>query len=185
MRFVNVSCHSRVMSEPAAKRGAGVLASTPAVSEPVLRAVNAADTRPLRQRVLRPNEKVDALVWPHDDAPETLHAGAFLSGAMVATATLHREPPPRAHFPNGEHDATAWRLRGMATDPDLRARGLGRALVDMCILHARARGGTLVWCNARASAAGFYDKLGFARHGDAFELPNIGPHYVMSKLLLY
>lgn len=124
-------------------------------------------------------------MWPHDDAPETLHAGAFEDGAMIATGTIHREPPPAEHFPcaaaGGANDATSWRLRGMATDPEQRSRGCGAAIVAACLDHARANGGTLVWCTARIRAVPFYERLGFRTHGDVFEAAGIGPHYVMSK----
>ena len=147
------------------------------MSEPLaVRPVTAAETRPLRQRILRPHQRPEQLVYPHDDAPETLHVAAFDGDAMVGTATIHLEPHPHTHAP-------AWRLRGMAVVPELRRRGCGARLVDACIAHVRAHGGTLVWCNARVSAAPFYDSLGFVREGDAFELPEIGPHFLMKREL--
>jgi hypothetical protein len=38
-----------------------------------------------------------------------------------------------------------------------------------------------VWCNARTPAAGFYGRAGFATEGEEFELPSIGPHFLMSR----
>jgi len=136
----------------------------------VVRRVTAAETRPLRQRILRPQQRVEDLVYPHDDDAMTLHAGAFDGDAMVGTATIHPEAL------DGE---AAWRLRGMATVPEMRRKGCGAALVRACFDHARAHGGTLVWCNARTPARAFYEALGFETRGAEFELPNIGPHYLM------
>lgn len=164
MRFVNVSCNARS-----------------AMDEPVVRPVTAAETRPLRQRVLRPKERVEDLRWPHDDAPDTLHVGAFVGGVMIATATIHREAPPESC--GAPPASIGWRLRGMATAPEMRGKGHGALLVRACVEHARARGGTIVWCNARVGAATFYERLGFVKHGDAFDLPEIGPHFVMSRRL--
>lgn len=142
-----------------------------------LRAIAATDTRPLRQHVLRPHQAPEALVYPGDDAPDTLHVGAYLDGQQVGVASVLREAPP------GESDPAAWRLRGMAVLPGLQGAGRGRALLEACLAHARARGGALLWCYARTSAAGFYARLGFAAQGAEFELPGIGPHLVMSRRL--
>ena len=47
----------------------------------------------------------------------------------------------------------------------------------------RARGGDLLWCNARVVALGFYERLGFVAEGPEFEIVPIGPHFVMTKNL--
>jgi len=41
------------------------------------------------------------------------------------------------------------------------------------------QGGTMLWFNARTVAVPFYEKHGFATRGDEFEIPGVGPHYVM------
>jgi hypothetical protein len=40
-----------------------------------------------------------------------------------------------------------------------------------------------VWCNARTPARGFYERAGFAVEGEEFELPEIGPHVLMTLAL--
>jgi hypothetical protein len=53
-----------------------------------IRAVGAEDVRPIRRRVLRsglPNPDVE---FAGDDADDTLHAGAFVDGRLVAVATI-------------------------------------------------------------------------------------------------
>ena len=83
----------------------------------------------------------------------------------------------------GRSDAGVWRLRGMATTPEVRGQGFGRALLENCFAHIRARGGTLLWCNARVVALAFYEHLGFVAEGEEFEIVPIGPHYVMTRQL--
>jgi hypothetical protein len=39
---------------------------------------------------------------------------------------------------------------------------------------------TLLWCNAREKAMGFYTKVGFQPHGELFTIQNIGKHMLMS-----
>ena len=49
----------------------------------------------------------------------------------------------------------------MATDPAVRGAGAGRALLVDGLDRVAARGGDLVWCDARVTAAGFYERIGF------------------------
>jgi GNAT superfamily N-acetyltransferase len=133
--------------------------------------------RQLRQRVLRPHQRADELVYPGDDAPDSLHVGAFEDGELVGIATIVREPPPE------RSDETAWRVRGMATVPEVRGRGYGAALLQACLDHATERGGSLVWCNARATAVEFYRRFGFRVQGEGFTVPVIGLHFFMWRPL--
>jgi GNAT superfamily N-acetyltransferase len=139
--------------------------------------VTAADVRPLRGQVLRPGVPPATLVYAGDDAPDALHVAAFDGGRIVGIASLCREPVP------GRPQASGWRLRGMATLPEARGAGIGARLLRECFRHVRDDGGGLLWCNARVVALGFYDRLGLAREGEEFDIPGIGPHYVMSRWL--
>jgi len=143
------------------------------MKELILCPVTAAETRPLRQRVLRPHQRVEDVALAHDDDADALHLGAFVDGVMVGVATVHREPAP------GTTDTSAWRLRGMATDPEVRRGGCGTKLVAGCVEHAKAHGATRMWCTAREGAKAFYDALGFTTVGERFDVPDLGPHYVM------
>jgi ribosomal protein S18 acetylase RimI-like enzyme len=145
-----------------------------------VRPISAAETRPLRGEVLRPGQPPASLVYPGDDAPDSFHAGAFVDGALVGIATVYPEPMPLDPAAGFDADR-AFRLRGMATRPDLQGRGLGRAVLTHCIEHVRAAGAEVLWCNARLGALGFYRRLGFQTIGDEFEIAGIGPHFVMWK----
>ena len=145
------------------------------MSEFEVRAVEAAAVRPLRQALLRPHQQVEDLVYPGDDHPDTLHVGAFRQGRLVGIATVIPRPMP------GRRERHAWQLRGMAVEHGQRGYGVGSLLLAACLAHAAARGGRLVWCNARAGSFGFYERYGFRRDGEPFEFPDIGPHYRMSR----
>jgi predicted GNAT family N-acyltransferase len=67
----------------------------------------------------------------------------------------------------------------MATDPAVRGSGAGRALLEEGLRQVGARGGDLVWCKARTTAAGFYERHGFAVVTEPFDTPGIGPHVGM------
>ena len=151
-----------------------------------IREITAAETRPLRQSVLRPGKTLEELVYPGDDDPDCSHLGAFEgAGRLVGIATVFPDTAPadlRGLMPEAAFEPVhAFRLRGMATLPDVRGAGHGRALLEACFDHVRSKGGAYLWCNARISAAGFYHAMGLEAFGDAFEIDLIGPHYVMGR----
>ena len=78
----------------------------------------------------------------------------------------------------------AWRLRGMATSPKYRSRGGGALVLRACLEHAKKSGAIVVWCNARTGATKFYLRHGFQKMSDEYELPGIGPHFLMKHDLL-
>jgi ribosomal protein S18 acetylase RimI-like enzyme len=71
----------------------------------------------------------------------------------------------------------------MATRPDVRGQGLGSRVLDRLIDHVVDHGGGLLWCNARTPALHLYERAGFSPQGDVFELPEIGPHQVMWRIV--
>jgi GNAT superfamily N-acetyltransferase len=140
---------------------------------PAIRRISAAETRPLRQAILRPHQRVEELVYPGDDSTVAAHFGAYLTGELIGIASVYHEPP------HGEASEAAWRLRGMAVVPQLHRKGIGSLLLRACMDHARQRGGKMMWFNARTPAVPFYRAHGFQVRGEEFLLPEIGPHYFM------
>lgn len=145
---------------------------------PVLRAIDAAATRPLRRRILRPAQAEHELVYPGDDAADSLHVGAFDGERLLGVASVYRQSPEGAPPSPGD-----WRLRGMAVVPEARRRGVGAALLAACERHARARGGTRLWFNARLDALPFYFALGYVAIGEPYDLPGIGVHRFAERRL--
>lgn len=141
-----------------------------------VRAVPAAVTFPLRQRVLRPHETLEQLVLPGDDDPESGHFAAYAGDEVIGTASVRREPPPWA--PAAE---PAWRLRGMATAEPMRSSGVGTAVLAAVVDHVQSNGGGLLWCNARLPAVPFYERNGFTTRGESWVDPDIGPHIAMER----
>ena len=142
-----------------------------------MRLIPAAETWPLRQSVLRPGRPLAAAQFPGDDLPSTKHFGAFQNDELVGIASLFRAEMP-------EHPGVgALQLRGMATAPEVRGAGCGRALVAACVAFASASGQKLIWCNARVSALEFYRKQGWEILGEEFDVPDVGPHFHMWRRL--
>ena len=76
-----------------------------------------------------------------------------------------------------------WRIRGMAVDEAFRGQRVGIKLVDQVILDLKSKKAESVWCNARVSALGFYEKMGFKKEGELFEITGIGPHFIARLVL--
>ena len=142
-----------------------------------IRSITTAQARTVRHPVLRPGLPPDSAILERDDDAGTLHFGAFEGVRLVGVATFFEGPCPL------EPQAQAWRLRGMATLADMRGHGAGRALIAEGVRVAISAGASLLWCNARVSAQGFYEKVGFVAVSDLFHLPVGGPHYVMIRKL--
>jgi GNAT superfamily N-acetyltransferase len=134
----------------------------------MIRAITAAETIAVRWPVLRPGFPRETAIFAGDDAPAALHFGAFDSESLVGAMPERPEVSP------------AFQLRGMATLPEVRGAGFGRALLDACVAAARENGATLLWCNARTSAAAFYGKNGWQILGAEFDIPTVGPHFRMA-----
>jgi GNAT superfamily N-acetyltransferase len=131
----------------------------------------------LRRQVLRPGQPWSSVDHDYDSWPETFHVAAFgPRGEVAACASFHPDAAPHR---SDADPKTSWRLRAMASLPELRGQGYGAAALRYGIAEVRRRGGALLWCNARSGAVGFYERLGFSIIGDEFEIAPIGPHYVM------
>lgn len=115
--------------------------------------------------------------YPGDDAPTTRHFSAWDGKGIVGIASLYQE-----NF-EGEPQASGWRLRGMAVLPTVRRAGVGAKLVDQCLAHIREQRGALLWCNAREGALSFYRALHFGTVRGPFDIPGIGPHFLLLRRL--
>ncbi len=117
-------------------------------------------------------------MYPEEDDPATLHFAALsAAGEVLAVGSVMPAPHPR--MSRGRD----WRVRGMATVPGLRGQGLGARVLEAIEAAARERGAERLWCNARSGARGFYERAGFVVEGEEFALPDIGPHFLMSRSL--
>ena len=142
--------------------------------------IHAKDTYALRQEVLRPHQAVAEVGFPGDDDPETGHYAVFSDRdedeRIVGVVTVLRQFPAA---PTADDPDDWWRLRGMATAPDWRGRGVGSALAAAAVAHVAAHDGAVVWCYARISAVDFYRAAGFVVTGEAWDEPALGPHVAM------
>lgn len=127
------------------------------------------DVIPLRHEVLRPGKGIETCYFEGDEALTTRHF-AWVDGDQVqSVATVMATS--RQIF----DESVPFQLRGMATNPRLSGQGIGSRFLQA--LHQELDASW--WCNAREVAVRFYERNGLVRVGEPFDIPEIGPHYVM------
>ena len=136
-----------------------------------VRQVTAADSRELRRSVLRPSWPSGS-VLPGDDEPGVVHLAAYDGNNLLSACLIIPEECP---WLPGEH---AWRLRGMATDPQRQGLGAATAVLDEAVRIATADSATALWCLARATAVDFYRRNGWTAFQTVFDT-DLGPHLRM------
>ena len=136
--------------------------------------IAAEDTLSLRSKVLRNGEPLASCYFQADLDSTTLHMGYFSPAdtlVCILTCQLEAMEP---------YEGLGYRLRGMATHPEWRGKGVGSLLLKAAINHLTHEiKADYLWCNARRVAYDFYQNLGFEFQSGEFEIPGIGPHKVM------
>jgi len=131
--------------------------------------------RRIRFRVLREplDMPYDSTLFAGDELASTLHCIAYSDAQPTGCLTLLVPSDPQT-----VSKGRLVQLRGMAVLPGYQGAGVGGALLRHVQEMAGLNGWDL-WCNARADAVAFYAKHGWQVDGAPFEIPRIGPHYVM------
>lgn len=135
------------------------------------------DTYEIRNRVLRPAHFTDDYKFPGDQDEQSFHLGAFVDKQLASVASFFFECSPHLEF---EYQ---FRLRGMATLPEFQKQGLSKALLQTAFPIVGQNMCQALWCNARESAIGFYLSVGFLPQGEIFDLPHIGKHQFMYRVV--
>lgn len=148
-----------------------------------VRRVPAEEVRPMRAQVLRAHQPYSSTAYAEDDVEGAFHLLATVDGVDAGCCSVFAEAGPEAVEASDDERASSWRMRGVATSPSSRKKGVGRAMMQRLESDVAAAGGTLLWANARSSALPFYRALDYDVVGDAFDIPGIGPHFVIVKRL--
>lgn len=100
------------------------------------------------------------------DSEETQHHFIARNDQARVMATVIFKPLSDTHI----------KLRQMAVDPALHGKGVGKELVQFAENAVKTKGFRTIETNARITAQGFYEKLGYVAGGGIFEevgLPTI------------
>ncbi len=139
---------------------------------PAIRRITAEETVPLRHSVLWPDHPVSYVLLPEDASG--YHYGAFLPDTSTPVAVISVFVDPLPDAPSVDTRAEAARFRKFACDPNHQGRGIGTMLLKHVFDTAAAEMGCgVIWCDARMSAAGWYERRGMRKFGDMFYKGNI------------
>jgi predicted GNAT family N-acyltransferase len=130
-------------------------------------------TYELRHKVLWQHKTFDQCSLDIDELETTFHVGVEYEGKIVAVGTFLKQR--NQNFPQ----ANQYRLRAMASSPDVRGKGFGKLVIDFAKNKLKEMSIDLLWCDARLIAVDFYKKQGFKIKGEQYDIPIIGPHYLM------
>ena len=119
----------------------------------IIKEINHESTWKLRNEVLYPDGKLNEMGM--DEDIEGTHFGVFEGDTLVAIISLF-------------FDETSCQFRKFAVDASMQGKGVGRRLLTRITEYAISKGATILWCNARVSAIGFYIKAGFKHTGKFF-----------------
>lgn len=119
----------------------------------LIRQIKPEETYALRHEVLWPEKPFEYVILNEDS--EGQHFGAFRDTGLVAVISLFVE--------NG-----VARFRKFATRADCQRQGVGTHLLNHVIQESRKLGAHTLWCDARLSAADFYQRFGMEAEGAVF-----------------
>lgn len=140
-----------------------------------IKRIKALETYPIRHSELRKGRPIESCAFEGDHLQSTLHLGAYFKDTLIGIASFMQQASPVIL---GENDR---QLRGMAILTPYQQKGYGAALLEKGVQILKNKGCPLVWMNAREKAVTFYEKLGYTAFGNAFNIPEIGIHYVLYK----
>jgi predicted N-acetyltransferase YhbS len=127
--------------------------------------------------VLWPHKTFENCILETDRLSTTFHFGIQEDGLTVATVTLQQEKTDKLQ------QEKQYRLRAMAVREGYRGQGFGEAIVEAGLNHLRELGVEVVWCDARVAALNFYRRLQFEELEEEYDIPIIGLHRFMWKVL--
>jgi len=118
-----------------------------------IRSINWDDALPIRHEILWPSKPLSFCKVEGDEA--AMHYGVFVEEKLVCVASIYKE-------------GRVARLRKFATLVECQGRGIGSRLITHIIHELEKSDAETFWCDARLSAAGFYEKFGMERQGSEF-----------------
>lgn len=122
----------------------------------------------LRRRVFGEEQGIAGAVVRDRDDDRSVHALALLTDA-----TGQRRPVGTGRLTMGYGERGEALIAWVATRPDARGRGVGRAVMRLLLDAADEAGAPMVVLSAQSHAEGFYRRLGFVPTGRRFGVKGI------------
>jgi len=107
-------------------------------------------TLAMRQEVMYPGETIDFVKLEDDKSGK--HWGLYVEDQIVSVISVFERN-------------RVIQFRKFATMAGMQRQGYGTTLLRHVIQWAQTNGMKLIWCNARSSAARFYERFGMKQNG--------------------
>jgi phosphoribosylformimino-5-aminoimidazole carboxamide ribotide isomerase len=107
----------------------------------------------LRREVMYPDKSIDFVKLKDDN--NGLHLGFYLDGELASVISVFETE-------------TELQFRKFATKESFQNKGYGSSLLSYVFDKAIADGKSKIWCNARKSATGLYERFGMHSTGDCW-----------------
>jgi len=134
---------------------------------PEIKVISSSQTLLIRQKAMWPNKPLEFVKLENDE--EGRHFGLFINDILISVVSLFIEQE-EAQF------------RKFATLPEFQGKGYGSHLLEMVLEVVHQEGCIKVWCNARVSKIGYYNKFGLRETAKTFEKG--GVEYVVMETVL-
>ncbi|MCS4434266.1 GNAT family N-acetyltransferase [Aquiflexum gelatinilyticum] len=121
---------------------------------------------PIRQQVMWPDKHIDFVRVPEDE--NGIHFGLFVKENLVSVVSV---------FIHGQEA----QFRKFATLEQFQGKGYGSKLLQYIFDFLEEKSISRIWCNARISKAGFYQKFGMTTTAATFEKEGM-EYVVMEKI---
>ncbi|MBS7252549.1 GNAT family N-acetyltransferase [Flavobacterium branchiicola] len=143
----------------------------------IIKEIPSNETYAVRQPVLRKGKPIESCIFEGDDLTDTHHFGLYDNEKLIGIISLFNKINPIFA------DENQAQIRGMAVLDTHQKKGFGEALVKHCENYCIENKVDLIWFNARTAAVGFYKKMNYQVEGEAFDIKDVGEHYMMFKKL--
>ena len=118
-----------------------------------IKQIQPSETWEIRHRVMWAGKPFDDIKLPDDIYGQ--HFGLFRNSVLLSVVSLFTE-----------NDSA--QFRKFATETTEQGKGYGAKLLEFLIQECIERSIKIIWCNARSSASGFYEKFGLAIVSDTW-----------------
>ena len=143
----------------------------------IVKQIQAKDCYQIRQQILWQHKNIDDCGIDIDEQEGAFHLGGFLNDKLVCIGSFFKQKNTQFSEKN------QYRLRAMATLASAQKHGVAKALLNFAFEKLINLNQEILWCDARLVAIGFYEKIGFTKQGEMYEIPLIGHHFLMCKSL--
>ena len=140
-----------------------------------IKKISAFESIIVRHPVLRAGKPIETCHFEGDDLPSTVHFGLYFEKQLIAVISAFEVKNKLFTEEN------QYQIRGMAVVLEFQKKGFGEQLLNYCENEIRIKKGELIWFNARETAVDFYKKSGYEIIGGQFEIPDVGPHFILFK----